>query len=445
MAKLLLRTSFAHCGTLTVLLAGLLAGCEGGTVTKAKPVPAQRNGRSVISVSKQFVDALPSISADGGRIVFISGRTGTDRAFRSEYASGQTVAAPARVTADDGLTKETFATISPDGAWVALTAVKDGNADVYLADFAGTSYKAVTADSNGEYAVAFSPDSKLIAFISSTAAGTAGRLTIASIGDGSTFQTQALGSDDQTFTGFLWGSGQYTLFGIYRDKTSGKQALAEFKFADVAAAASATSTVLFSDFPATARSVVSSQSIFYAQRSSTSGRTVGETGTAPQSGPLYAVINEAATRSLTTDSTATAWTSLPTVDAHPLGVSNDGADVFSLTRKVIRCAAEEASSYITVLMIAATDGSNPADIIIRANPSGVYDLGSDPCARTFTDGTAATIDFTITDARFSAQSTRATYRAAAVSLATGDPEIILIEKAADGTTNRVAISQNPKS
>jgi len=439
---------------LFLTLSNLLTGCGGGTSTKASPVPSQRNGRSIVSVTRQFIDLAPSISADGTRITFVSGRTGADRIFRSEYTSGQSPTAPSRITSDDSITKELASTLSGNGAWVLIPGVKDGIRDLFFMPFGGGGLQQLTTDKDSESEARFSPDSSLFAFIKSASPGAPGRAYIGSVGDGSTVTVAAIGNESDRFSQVIWGPGSYTLYAVGTDGTSTKRQLVSFTFSDYSSASTAVASTLLTDLPSpvlgqnNAGPVLAGSSMLFSQRLSTGARSVSESGKAPQTGPTYGVKTETIAKALD-GSTSSIWSTLATTDSTPMAASSDGATVFSLNREVIRCVAEEAPSYVGYLMITAADGSNAQRLIPRTGPTaGTYEMTDDACNRTHADGTSSTLDFSVAGAVFSAQSTREAFRAAIVTSgnsAGGDPEVILIDRMADGTTYYYSLSQNPKT
>ena len=443
---------FGPCLLLSIATFGFLSACGGGTASKSTPIPAQRNGRSVISIGKQFVDQSPAISADGARITFISGRTGIERVFKSEYVADTAPAAPVRLTTDDSITKELGASLSGNGTWSVISGIKDGKSDLFFAPFSGGALQQLTNDSQVESVGVFSPDSSLFACIKSSAAGSSGQIFIGNIGDGSAVAVQGIGAATDTYSRVFWGTGSFVLYAVGNDTATGKRTLVSFSFANFAASAAATATTVFADFSPDRQSdslatpVISSGSVYFSQSLSTA-RSVGEAGTTPKLESKYAVRSEVGVKSLDGASTST-WTGLTFTAVVPLGSSQDAADIFTLSREVIRCAAEEAPTYVGYLAIVAKDGTNPTRIIPRAGATvGTTEVIDDPCARTRADGSAAALDFSMLNAAFSSQSNRTAFRAAAVTFGldgSGDPEVVLIDRKTDGKTNYFSISQNPK-
>jgi len=133
-----------------VTLALAAGSCGGKSVKRNIAEDPQRGGGTLEPISARFNDLKPSLSRDGTRFVFVSGRDATDTAptlkvYKAEWPAGAAPAAATRVTTTDfGVEKE--AKLSPDGNWLVVTTVKDGRTDLVLVDFAGTKVAKITDD-----------------------------------------------------------------------------------------------------------------------------------------------------------------------------------------------------------------------------------------------------------------------------------------------------------
>lgn len=148
----------------------LLTACGGETKKRDISEEPLRAGGLLEPISIVYNDSLPALSADGTRLVFVSGRQSTDAAaavkvFRVDWPADGAPAAPVRLTTDE-LGYEREVAISPDGAWTAIKNAEVGRSDVYLQSYNGGAAVRVTDDAAAESAMAFSPDSKLLMWVS---------------------------------------------------------------------------------------------------------------------------------------------------------------------------------------------------------------------------------------------------------------------------------------
>lgn len=133
-------------------------------------------GAVILTPESPGNDALPTISADGQRIVFRSGRDGargdaTDVASPTDmavYVMGGNGENPHRLTDADA--RETMPAISPDGDWVVYVAVKPNSAKLWLCRVDGSERRLLEPDRSHipdkSMHPRFSPDGMWIVFTS---------------------------------------------------------------------------------------------------------------------------------------------------------------------------------------------------------------------------------------------------------------------------------------
>ena len=149
-------------GASALCLVGLIVGCGGRKRRTNDEELPERSGQAVPRVALKYIDRAPTVSSNGQKIVFISGRTDTLKAYK--YELGGTAG---RVTDEtQNLGDEFEATVSPNGGTVAILSSLNGVTDLYLRDYAAalTAEKVAETATSTESEPAFSPDSVLIAF-----------------------------------------------------------------------------------------------------------------------------------------------------------------------------------------------------------------------------------------------------------------------------------------
>lgn len=137
-------------------------GGGGGGDDDKSSVP-ERSGDEIPFEQIEHFDEKPDISADGQKIIFVSGRDKTLKVYKYERGGS-----PSRLTEDkDDLGVEMEASLSPDGQWVLVLANKDASVNLYLQDFDGNLDPQKISDSAEEVEsdMIFSPDSELFAFL----------------------------------------------------------------------------------------------------------------------------------------------------------------------------------------------------------------------------------------------------------------------------------------
>lgn len=130
-----------------------------------------RFGENITPEKLKEFDGLPTISSNGAKVVFTSGRDEVRRTYKFDRASG---VAASRVTNDsDELSEEFKSVITPNGSWVMLLASKDNKVDLYLKDFraANVLQKVADGDDLVETEFVVNDDSTAYAFIRRSSTG----------------------------------------------------------------------------------------------------------------------------------------------------------------------------------------------------------------------------------------------------------------------------------
>jgi len=428
-----------------ILLA--LTGCGDTKRKSATPVPSQRNGESVPSAELRYQDVRPVLSDSGRRLTFLSGRSNIAmRAMKFDLDVAD--AAAARVTADDAITSETDALLSPSGEWILILGTKASSRDLFLVPFAGGATVQLTTDAEIEGNLAFSPDSQLYAFIRRSNPRSGGRIVVGRIGAGSTAETQPIGSETEVVDGLAWipVSSGWRLATARRN--SGVLDWSIRDFATWEAAPQAQALALVSGFvPADATpQLETSATRVTAVRSvrPLGSRLIGEVGENVDAARQYVVRSEPALFDAT--GTDVSLATPPMLDIRRASLSANGDRLLVLGKESVRCKVEEpASTRTTLVDVATTAGGTSSRLFLKADTVvGPWQLVASPCGPLAADGvTPAILDFSVVDAIWAKSADPATATIAYVSTVTGDPEVRVIVRSSDPTTI-VEVSKNAK-
>jgi hypothetical protein len=419
-----------------------------------------RNGSELGKLETKNFDGLPKLSAanDAGsvNIVFVSGKAMEGdakyfRIFKSIWETGKAPSEPELLTsATTG--HEVVAEISPDGLWVVVKVSKSGRTDLFLQDFAGTSEPVqMTDDELSEGAVAFSPDSKFVAFVTlDPAEGSKikvmeiGAGDAAAVGEIKTLEPEVtVGSKDMVT--FLASDTGYKLVVASRESLiSTTHNLSSFEFADAAAVETATPKVVVEGLLLDTKVPMSSSGnqVMVVKRSLRSElRTATIAGDKVYPTPVRVVIRSEAAFINTDDGEITVFDSPPGIEVKSGRMGADSTAFYSIV-DFYRCKVDKSASHTQGMIVAKTDSSNLFQRVVpRLNfektgwesmPAANYcDLALEP------SGTSR-FDDKITYMTASPDSTEVTYRVAYISsfstafdkscvLKSGDQEINLID------------------
>ena len=456
--------------TIAAALILTVACAKPADTTPAAETPA-RTGVDLVTFPVKYTDIAPSISDDGTRVVFVSGRDSTDTAsslkiYKSDWPSGNTPLAPVRLT-DTDLGVEQDVALAPAGDFTAITTLKDGIVDLYLQAYSGGAPVQVTNDALIDSRPRFSPDSKLLAWIvRDNDAGTA-KLVGVTIGAGAAADVATvttLSTDSENVIDFTWvapaGSG-YSVTLATRDAGAGTTALTKVSFATPAAAAAAARTVI-------ASSVVLNDAV---RLSSKGGKIAGVSGILPVGAKMSTSlgVGDAPRETPVTaepfffDAAAAANTA-PTTFAKPamyqiLGIGGllaDGSAALVAGRSAYRCVATATTfNFGAAISLTPTDGTTAPTFFVprTAVTAGAFDVATDFCDLKRSDGSVGRVDDHIVAAVLNGAATATAFRAVYVTrfaphfdvncnLKVGDPEIYGMS--IQGATKTIAtVSVNP--
>jgi hypothetical protein len=404
----------------------LIVACGGTDSDTIDEVDPQVGGSPIESVDVSFADSHPSISSDGQRIVYVTGRESTPdvpvlKAYKSDWPTGGAPGAGARVTASD-IGTERWAAVSPDGAWVAILAVAaGGQVDLYLQEYAGTKLVRVTENADVESRVSFSADSKLLTWLSRTPAGTPSAW-VTTVGAAAAAAKAASAEGEQPVAAAFLpaaGGGYRLALALPNEANDRRSDWMTRDFTTPADAAGAAKTewtkdhLVDLDVPVAAAGatailtdrVIPTGGPDGAQASLVTG-AAGDPplGILAVAKPFFAAVD---------GGKPTTFTYVPGFDTLAASLTADGASAFFLMRNAYRCDAAAAVAYGTFVVTTGVDGTGPTKYFTPrvAGAEGGFDVLNDICVNARADGTAGALDTRLSELAVNAGATATTFRA----------------------------------
>ena len=450
-----ITTIFIRC---SALLISLTQGCGSTTAT---PTPAATPGPSgrYFSGDIKLFDGAPSLSSDGLKLAFESGRskTGDDyrlRIFKVTIDSdpNQPTGAPSRLTDNDDLISETSPVMSSDGNNVTFVGgTSTGSRGVYITPWAGGTTTKFSTDGEQVYSQGISPDSTLIAYAAIDSTTGSSSVIVVDAGNSATRATLATASRKITSLRWLRAGAGYKLATVSLAESSGASVtrIEAWTFANIAGVASASAATL------TEKSVMASSDdaarwiaqdgtkILTVQRlTPASTRSVGEVGAGALADRQIYVRNDL----LLLDPNTAAESQMDSAVASAItGISASTSATILTGNETARCISGSLPSKTTTMKLSATPSvaTSYERIVVRKTSNELtFDVINDPCDTTLT-GDGVILDTAPGDVVLSDAATTSTLSAAYVSVITGDPEVIVIRRAS-GTTKAWDASSNIK-
>lgn len=447
-----LTTTSIRSSAINIALLAVLQGCGSSAKAPAPVVTSGPSGR-VFSGDLKFYDGSPSLSADGLKLAFESGRLPSTpaspilRIFKVNVPSdpSQSTAAtdePTRLTGIDDLTSEASPVLAPNGNNVAfIGGTSDGARSSYITPWAGGS--ATKFSGNGEmvYSHGFSPDSLLIAYAARNATSGATSIVVVDASNSATRATLTTGTRNITSLRWLRAGSGYKLVTVALMESSGASLtrLEIWTFSNVAGVAAASATTL------TDKSVMAA--------SDDAGRWIAQDGAKIMT---VNTLSPATTRSVSEVGTGAladrrifARTDLllldPTTSAEsqidaPVGsaitaISASTSATLLVTNETSRCISGGLPSRVVTMKLTATPNSATSYermVVRKTSKELTFDVVGDPCEASLT-GEGVALDLTPGDAILSDSATTSSMTSAYVSVITGDPEVIVIRRASGAT------------
>ena len=451
------------------LLALTMTACGGKKRSQKDLDDPERGGSALEPISFRYADTKPTVSSDGTKVVFVSGRdsgaaTATSKAYKTTWPAGAEPGELTRVTSDDSVGIEKSAWISPDGAWVLLLSADGARTDLYLQDFAGAKPPVrVTDDAEMESLASFSPDGKLISWLATDRVKKTSTARIVEIGDASaaTLAKQAKLTDDAKVAAKLvfWLPAT-TGYRLALATVGVGESLATFvqrSFADLAGASAAADVAWFANFnPDTATMpVVAGDSVLLSRRFLASDNIVyGRIGTEPSETLIQTpVSSEPAWVNVAPGSAVQRYLSIPGTDTLGLGKSADGQTNFLVERHFYSCAGQGANYFGTAFVIGPLDVAGiGTKILPKLDSAGNFVAAAEFCELKL-DGVPAWVDDKITEMTVPTSATADKFRIVYTSrfskifdkdclLRAGDTEIMALDVTGEAKTF-YPVSKNP--
>lgn len=449
------------------LLALSVSACGGNKRSQKDLDDPVRAGANLEPISFRFADQKPSVNGDGTKIVFVSGRDSGDQAAKSKaykvaWPAGGEPGEPARVSTDDSVGIEKNAWVSPDGAWVLLLSATNARTDLYLQDYDGAKAPVrVTEDEALESLASFSPDGKLVAWISTDKAKKTNVVKLAEIGDGSaaTLAAQVVMTEEATPAKqvfWLPAATGYTLAIATTDGHADAASYVQRSFADFAGAQASAVQAWFEGFipDPMLTPVASGSSVLFSRRILASDSAVfGRIGTEPAESPvLTPVQSEPNWKLLQGDAPMTRYADVPGTQTLGLGKSVDGETNFFLERHYYQCLGAKAY-FGTAFVIGSLDpGGARTKILPKLDSNANFVAAADFCELKL-DGKLAWVDDKISEMAMPANATKDKFRIVYTSrfstafdrdclLLAGDTEVVALDVAGD-TKTFYKVSKNP--
>ena len=432
-----ITTIFIRC---SALLISLTQGCGSTTAT---PTPAATPGPSgrYFSGDIKLFDGAPSVSSDGLKLAFESGRSNSIlRVFKVEINSdpNQPTGAPSRLTDNDDLISETSPVMSSDGNNVTfIGGTSTGSRGVYITPWAGGTTTKFSTDGEQVYSQGISPDSTFIAYAAIDSTTGSSSVIVVDAGNSAARATLATASRKITSLRWLRAGAGYKLATVSLAESSGASVtrIEIWTFANIAGVASASAATL------TEKSVMASSDdaarwiaqdgtkILTVQRlTPASTRSVGEVGAGALADRQIYVRNDL----LLLDPNTSAESQMDSAVASAItGISASTSATILTGNETARCISGSLPSKITTMKLSATPAvaTSYERIVVRKTSAGLtFDVVNDPCDAELT-GEGVALDTAPGDLVLSDGATTSTLSAAYVSVITGDPEVIVIRRA----------------
>lgn len=441
--------------TLSVLIT---VGCDRSRSTREISEPPLRAGSPMVPINNIYVDDHPSISADGTRVVFVSGRASAEgrstlKVFKAEWPEGGAPAAPARLTTVEDLAVERDAVLAPDGGRVLISASIGSRNDLFLAPFDASSAPLRLTDDAVESALeidyAFSADSRLIAWISRNLDAGMSVLKLVELdADGKPGTPVTVKTTAPFVSDFLWlptATGYAMAIGS-SPQGAGKLEYEVATFADLAGAEAPSSVSIIKDIaPApNVMAAASSARLLLARRVIPLGsRAALQAGDFVVEEPqLTGAKSEPLSLDYTVDPDElkpNVFTDLPGTEVLALGMTADNSAAFILERNAWQCASDGVVRYGSAIVQATPDLTAYGRIVPRMGTTpGTWEAATEYCDRARADQTLGAMDDRITSFRVNAAATSVKFRMVYVSRFSaardkdcnyllGDPEVLLLD------------------
>jgi len=472
----------ALCGASILLLVGGGSGCKNSQSSNAISVELSRSGHELAPTAFQYIDTNPTLSDDGLHLVFVSGRDGSAsapmlKAYKSDWPAGKSPGPLHRVTTSE-LGSELDARISPDGIWVVLSVMHGAQTDLYLQKYDGSVPPVqITNDGLAKSYFQFSPDSKLLAWISADSSSQSAQAKLAAIGSGAAAdlaQQVVVSGSDELVSQLFWvptaNTGSYILALASSPKSTSNSSVTykQRTFTGIADAANVSAIPWLSNLNpklAVYPSAAANQAVF-AERVSDGNSQVAQIGDGLTANPPIGVPivsaplfggTQPGANLVRYSYTVGASNPAPGFDVKSLALTADGATAFMVGSFFYRCSADAQDNFGSAIVIAPTDPRQPFSIVnpkltaesgqTSSGYTEAYSYGANNFCnkRARADGTNSRIDDQIISLALNRSASATSYRLAYTTRATahfdgscgllaGDTEVWLLDVSPNAQT-----------
>lgn len=435
----------------------IVVACDRERVSREISEPPLRAGSPTATIEVQYLDDRPALNADGTKLVFLSGRGSSPessilKVFKVDWPEGLSPTQPVRLISED-FGKERQACISPNGASVGVIASSGGEDVLLLAAFDGsrTVKKISTSPDRIEDLVgcAFSPDSKLIAWISRSKKATTSVLNIFDIESSEIPLEVKVDSDGKSFIrNLVWLKNQNALSLLITTAEPGSGLIRlkkiDLEISNQGIVPNVVSLYEDSSLAYEVGLAVGANRLLFARRlNQSNGKYVKHAGNFKFEPTQQTMVNsEPGSLDLTMLTGTIApvfFDELPGSEVLGLGVSADDSFAIMLERNAWRCEGESNLRYGTSFVQAAVDLSSFKRFLPRyQGVNNSWQIANEYCDGATGNQESIYIDDRITSFHLNSGATAEKYRVLYVSAFSkaydkqcrhliGDPEIYGIE------------------
>jgi hypothetical protein len=422
-------------------------GCDGRQRRNTPTYEESFNARQLARLGLNAFNGRISMSADGSKLAFVSGRhlSGEGKvdgslalqAFRLQVNMGESPSLDQLLTvgSEGELGSVLEINYSPDGRWLGVVASKDGSRGVYLFDHQSQSLTSVSSgalDSD----LRFSPDSKLFAFnrisASSEGKGPSNKVYLGSVTNPSEVVVLPNEGQDQLFTWLPESSG-YRL-GVVPSQAD-ESVLESYGFSQLSSLPSSSegrwggeTYRLDSSIPG----VISAGSLLIAHRPLVPERLVEAFIPEKTEGAELKSIVVASQPMLIQEGGEQGSDALPLLGHKVLDLASDATGDHRLTVERLMYTCDGNQLEFGNVMVLYEEGQSRLIVPVFDSEAGQWILRSNPCDVSLANASQGLVDLTVSQARIATQG--ALIRIVYASMFQDVPKVVVLDIKDEATT-----------
>lgn len=446
--------SFGAAGMLVAIIAVSVSACGKKSTRKTAIEPPQLSGTAFASYSLKYTDKNPVLSADGARLVFVSGRGSEEsnavfKVYKLAWATGTNPdpAAVQRATTAE-LGRETAAAISPDGKWIAISSSVGSENAVYVQSFdTAGGERLVKKTSDRISGLMFSPDSRVVMWLASSQSGV--KVEMADIGTAATDAVSAVQSIAAVTAAAsaVW-VGSDVGYAVAVAEAGASTVINRYAFTTLADLATVTGEVVSQDeqLDKSIMMTANAEMLGFVNVVPRSWRMLVERfGKEEDPQPTIPVTNQLRWTAATAGATSEAADPFG-YETRQVSLGADSSAFFSLNRNFYLCEGDTAALFGSDIVTLNLGDKSLTRMVprIKADGSG-FEMAAGLCDNLDDSGVRRRMDDRITEFAVNGNATGSVFRMAYVTamsiyfdancgLKLGDPEIYLVEGTADAKT-----------